>query len=410
MSSSKYVSRKEAHMSWDLGSTALRVTLAVENAKEPEIVPNSKTDSTSDTSRYEPGCFGGYINLSEGTEVYTGENVPNATQVPAKLILSKGWGIDENNPLLTEVRLDRGPEGNAKFERRCQEGLQALAEKVAEQVKKRCNKESEPLIITRISLTVPAHWTTEQEEDYRALIQSAFPISRRRDSWLRYSIYFMTEIEGFAHFFFHDPDDCQAYLGDKPDNYVLFLDFGGHSMNGCLYLVRRIRGKFAFYRVRKPFGAIGGSAQWEAAVGDFCARNALLGESSTTIHPGHQTKFQKCFREKLRGEHFHPYKEINLSITPSEENAAPGDILSIISAAQSRQFFDDATREPLELAKKEIDVLASYKGFSEDAGVRILVSGGTAKNKTVQEMLDRICSKARLPPPHFVTKEFRMNE
>ncbi|KAK2016935.1 hypothetical protein LZ32DRAFT_655162 [Colletotrichum eremochloae] len=406
MSSSANISPTDACLGVDSGSTAVRVALAAENAKESEIVPNPKTLNSTNTSKCESGAFGAHISLSEGTKVYTGEDIPNATQVPAKLILSKGRGIDENNPLLAEFRRDKGPQGNARFERRCQKRLEANVAAWINVVKERCEKSDDPLNIKRIGLTIPAHWTIEEEEAYRTLIEKAFPKSRSRKTWLQYSISFMTEIEGFAHFFFHDPHRCKKYLGDEPDNFVLFLDFGGHSMNGCLYYSRQIRGKLAFYRVRDPFGAVGGSALWEAAVGDFCYKHAISKEGSkATDNSKVQSEFQKMFREEMRDQDYNPYDGIELRIKPPGKNTNFGDTWITIGAGQSRQFFFDAMHNPLKLAEKEIKALAPYEGLYENVGVKILVSGGTANSEAVQRELKGYCKAAGVSEPIFAHKK-----
>ncbi|EFQ31566.1 uncharacterized protein GLRG_06855 [Colletotrichum graminicola M1.001] len=391
----------------DWGSTAIRLYIYFVDEGRFELIFNLEALSKCDETRYQTGSWSGYINISGNGPVYTGDDVPAALQIPAKLILGNGRGIEESNALLTEINRQQG---NDKFERRCQEGLERIVEAFSLQVQERCEKRNEPLEIVEIGLTVPAHWTLEEEESYAELIRKAFP----RKSWNNRlkDIYFMTEIEAFAHFFFSDAVVVDRYMGDKPNNYVKFLDFGGHSMNGCLFYVRRAEEKFVFMRVEEPFGVVGGSAQWEAAVGDFCTNNALSsGGFKMSVNPEVRNGFQKRFREEIRMHECNRFEEIELRIKPPKGYAAgTGDIWTTISAQQSAQFFREAMNKPLRRAETEIKDLATFVGRYADVGVKVIVSGGTAKNGTVQGTLKGFCRDVGLPPPIFVHQNFGSNE
>ncbi|KAK1593711.1 uncharacterized protein LY79DRAFT_630885 [Colletotrichum navitas] len=376
----------------DWGSTAIRQSIYFMDEHRSEMISNLEA---------------GYINISGNGPVYTGDDVPAALQIPAKLVLGNGRGIEESNALLTEINRRRG---NVNFDRRCQEGLEKIVKAFSSQVQKRCEKRNDPLEIVEIGLTIPAHWTLEEEESYSELIGKVFP----RKSWnnrLKY-IYFMTEIEAFAHFFFDDADVVDRYMGDEQNNYVMFLDFGGHSMNGCLFYVRRAEEKFVFMRVEAPFGVVGGSAQWEAAVGDFCTNNALSGWGSRiVVNPEVRNGFQKRFREEIRMHECNRFEEIELRIKPPRGYAAgAGDMWTTISAQQSAQFFREAMDKPLRRAETEIKELAAFMGRYADVGVKVVVSGGTAKNETVQGKLKGFCQDVDLPPPIFVHQNFGSNE
>ncbi|KAK2050109.1 hypothetical protein LZ31DRAFT_581363 [Colletotrichum somersetense] len=390
----------------DWGSTAVRLYFYFPDEDIFEPLLNLRASSKNDESRYQSGSFGGYINISGEAPVYTGDEVPAALQIPAKLILGKARGIAENNPMLIEINRRQG---DAEFERRCQRGLEEIVKAFADQVEKRCNKKNKPLDIVEIGLTIPAYWTLEEEHSYRELIKKVFPKghwnNRLKD------IYFMTEIEAFAQFFFSDPVNVDKYMSDKEDNYVLFLDFGGHSMNGCLFYVRRAEDEYVLMGVKKPFGVVGGSAQWEAAVGDFCTSNALLGGSKVTVKPEVRNGLQKKFREEIRMQECDCFTEIELRIKPPEGyEKGSGEILTAISAFQSARFFNDAMNGPLKRAGFEIGELAKLKGRYEDMGLKVIVSGGTAKNDTVQGKLNGFCDDVHLNPPIFFHQNFGSNE
>ncbi|KAK2052715.1 hypothetical protein LY76DRAFT_609662 [Colletotrichum caudatum] len=404
----RHLSRQRVTLGIDWGSPAIRLYFYFPDQDKFELLFNRKASNRNDESRYQSGSFGGYINISGNGPVYTGDDVPAALQIPAKLILSKGRGIDESNSLLTEINRRQG---SVSFRQRCREGLEEIVRAFAAQVEERCEKKNEPLEIVEIGLTVPAHWTLEEEESYVELVRKVFP-KRSWNNRLK-DIYFMTEIEASAHFFFSDPVIADRHMTNKQNNnYVLLLDFGGHSMNGCLFYVRRAEDKFVFMRAGEPFGVVGGSAQWEAAVGDFCTSNALSGGGSkATVRPEVRNGFQKKFREEIRMQECDCFEEIDLRIKPPRGYAGgSGEIWTTISANQSIQFFRAAMDGPLKRATSEIRELSELMGRYKDVGVKVIVSGGTAKNETVQGKLKASCNSLRLPPPVFVHQNFGSNE
>ncbi|GKT56676.1 hypothetical protein ColTof3_04015 [Colletotrichum tofieldiae] len=365
----------------DWGSTAVRLFKNLVKEQRLELVDNRAALSKCDETRYQRGSWSGYINISGNGPVYTGDDVPSALQIPAKLILGRGKGIDSANPLLSEVERRKG---DVFFERRCQEGLQEIVKAFASQLQKECESKYNPLEIVDIGLTIPAHWTLEEEGLYTSILKKAFPRSSRWNCRLK-NIYFMTEIEAFAHFFFDDPDRVEQYLGDRVNNFVLLLDFGGHSMNGCIFYVRRANDRFAFIRAREPFGIVGGTAQWEAAIGEFCTNNTLsTGGFRTKVTPEVRNSLLRKFREELRMLECDSFREIELRTkSPKGYDAGSGDFWTTISANQSAKFFHDATNGPLGLAESQIKILSSLEGRCPELGARVIVSGGTAKNETI---------------------------
>ncbi|KAH7029303.1 uncharacterized protein B0I36DRAFT_130549 [Microdochium trichocladiopsis] len=80
--------------------------------------------------------------------------------------------------------------------------------------------------VTKIVLTIPSQWDKVFQDIYHGIVSDAF------DGILEETrIEFVKEVEAIAHFLFRD--DCYRFDGcdrPSPQEMVLFLDFGGHSM------------------------------------------------------------------------------------------------------------------------------------------------------------------------------------
>ena len=59
--------------------------------------------------------------------------------------------------------------------------------------------------------------------------------------------------------------------------------------------------------------------------------------------------------------------------------------------------FEDALRAPLQVAADHIAQLGKYKCRSR----KVVVSGGTSRNRTLQSRLRKLCADASLPEPLF---------
>ncbi|TKW51319.1 hypothetical protein CTA1_13003, partial [Colletotrichum tanaceti] len=403
----------------DFGSTAVRVSLCYLDGKRLEWVSNRAASSKCDETRYHTGSWSGYINVSGDGPVYTGDDAPSALQIPAKLVIGKGKGVDATNPLLAEVERNRG---NAAFAKRCDEGPVAIVRAFGAQVEKMVESRHNPLEIVAFGPTVPAHWTLDEMDNYAKVLKRGLPRSLRQGSARLDNLCFMSEVEAFAHFFFSDQDRVEEVLGPITRHFILFLDFGGHSMNGCIFFIRGSDDKFTFIRVQDPFGVVGGSAQWEAAVGEFCAKNTMsAGGVLFEVTPEIYNKLLKKFREEVRLFVRDVFSEIELRVklpkgatggsgSGSGAGSGSGDVWTIISANQSAAFFRDATAAPLRLAKQQIEELVKLQRRCPGVGAKVIVSGGTAKNETVQGLLKSFCEAAGLDEPVFVHENMGSHE
>jgi hypothetical protein len=102
--------------------------------------------------------------------------------------------------------------------------------------------------IARIGLTIPVQWTLEFEDVYSRLVSDVFAMDPA-------NIYFYTETEALARYLYKYHADA---LDPKNQyNTIMFFDYGGHNMNGCVFVVARDSANpeaNGFIRVGKTFG------------------------------------------------------------------------------------------------------------------------------------------------------------
>ncbi|KAK1484801.1 hypothetical protein CCUS01_15453 [Colletotrichum cuscutae] len=372
-----------------------------------EINPEAR--ATQDGSRYEKGAFNGYINTSEPGEVYTGDDLsPSTTQVSAKFFLGNGRGIDGENPLRAEAARNVN---NPNFETRGEQGVEAILRAVFLRLEQECQKKV-PLKIVDFGLSVPAHWTLEEHERYAEVIRSN---SGFLSSWefQPEHVHFHTEVEAIAHFVCQDSDIADRILGRDESQYVLFLDFGGHSMNGCIFFVRRSNDKTAFFRVGEPSGKVGGTAMWEADVSEFCIDHTTSNEGN--VDSAHVTQLLrnailKEFRAQLVVNTFGTEESswaMNLTIRKPRDYSSDSQYFHVnIPALQTFEFFRRVFREPFQEAERGIRETARLIQSHRGVNGRVVVSGGSAKNQFVKTLLkatvQKVFNSSKLPSPIFL--------
>ncbi|KAK1534851.1 uncharacterized protein CCOS01_03603 [Colletotrichum costaricense] len=407
----------------DWGSTSVRLVICFLPSDGEAIVPkpeelfNQRSLQTQDGTRYEKGAFNGYINISGTGEVYTGDELsPSATQVSAKFFLGDGFldtgrnTINDENSLRVEAL--RIKDKHSDFETIGKKGLGLILDAVFLRLDEECRKMERPLRIVDFGLSAPAHWSVTEYEKYKALIREKLGSSPRLLTSRSFDLdqiydhlHLHTEAEAMAHFISSSEHIADRRLGTDASQYVLFLDFGGHSMNGCLYYVRRAGGKTALFRAGDPIATVGGGGMWEASVGDFCTNHTTSDNgkvSSQEFSYLLRNEFLREFRTRLIAlGNNNPFKEES----PNEFKSQFEDIdLTIAKPAKyfstSKRFhvnipihdltkmFKKAFLQPLLEAERGIRNLeAELASSQKDIRGRIVVSGGGAKNQRVKYYL-----------------------
>ncbi|KAK1756671.1 hypothetical protein QBC47DRAFT_400302 [Echria macrotheca] len=271
------------------------------------------------------------------------------------------------------------------FLERLREGVVALLSVLQDLISTMCLRKR--LRIARVGLTIPVQWTLEFEDVYRALVCEVFGLDTR-------SIFFYTETEALARYLFkfhsHELDPDNRY------DSIAFFDFGGHNMNGCVFGVARDEDHpeaNSFFRAGKPFGAGGGSEQWEHHIGEWFSRlwTEVIGSPPP---PEHREDALSRFRiQKGRKAEDVPEK-ITLTFALDDEGSSWRVNLT-------RKTIEEAWRKgldrPLDKAQHEISRLVKMEENDRIHAALVVVSGGTARNPAVKSRMLEICERRGVP-------------
>ncbi|KAK3353784.1 hypothetical protein B0T25DRAFT_608255 [Lasiosphaeria hispida] len=279
--------------------------------------------------------------------------------------------------------------GDADLREKCRNGLVELLTVVCQRVQKVCR--SCNFRITKIAMTVPAQWTLVFEDLYVDMIEEVFQHPR-------HDVYFLTETEALAWYLFRDPEYVADLELDKENEAVLFADFGGHNMNGCIFDVNHgIDDAVSFYRLRDPFGAGGGSEQWEFNLAKECRVKSPNQDGTQAMVPMTAEMRQQlldAFANEKKGLGPGTGLRDLFYVTDSTGNLieveAPQDLID--------QAWEEAHRRPLNLARDQLRVIAEI----EDVKPAIIISGGTSRHRPLQARLKEMCEEAGVPAPNFV--------
>ncbi|KAK0612269.1 hypothetical protein B0T14DRAFT_343124 [Immersiella caudata] len=241
----------------DIGSHRSRLCLS---ANGSEIIVENKHQHNLDNSY--PGDFPSSLyvfddddNDSAGNDrsahagvLYSVErDYPERLSVSAKYVF---YALaDASDTLLLQYPLVRDivdRKHDPKFKARLRNAMVALLSVLRERAM--------PIIlnknwhIAKVGLTIPVQWTLEFEDVYRDLVSEVFEVNPN-------IIYFFTETEALARYLFkHHASEMDP---NEEYNAIMFIDFGGHNMNGCVFGVARDPENpecNSFYRVGRAFG------------------------------------------------------------------------------------------------------------------------------------------------------------
>ncbi|KAK4235727.1 hypothetical protein C8A03DRAFT_36422 [Achaetomium macrosporum] len=242
------------------------------------------------------------------------------------------------------------------------------------------------LLIVKIGLTIPVQWGLEFEDVYRDLVMEVFDIDVER-------IYFFTETEALSRYLykFHrhrlDPNDKH--------NAILFFDFGGHNMNGCLFGIARDQDRpdgNGFFRVGGPFGAGGGSEQWEHHVDEFVSDQYF--QQTGVPPPPHERQHFLSEFQKQKGKQTDLRKAISVSFTLPDY---AGTWRATLTLEDISQAWEKGLRGPLRTAKREISRLAEKMRQGMVSKPLVVVSGGTVRNPAVKSHMLALCNAKDIP-------------
>ncbi|KAF4833813.1 hypothetical protein CGCTS75_v003829 [Colletotrichum tropicale] len=372
---------------FDIGSTSTRACVLCPS-RERCIEVENKDISKASSHKHDPGDFAsaGYPFDDDNEEVYLGEQTD-----PDRLAISLKYAFyvlaDASDELVGQYALVKPLQKRMNeegFRKKLRQGLVDLLSKVWKQIEKHCKQER--LKITTISLSIPAQWTDSSgkfTEVYEDIMREVVGAGSRDMEFC-----FVTETEALAHYLLKDHIEELRRKGHRGEHSAfLFLDFGGHNMNGCIFNV--VYGEdhdASFYRVGEAFGAGGGSEQWSYDVSELCIERT---ESRT----GRRMTAEK--KQELVDK-FDRFKD---SLGPGFDEEKPFEFEgTIILPEEIKRLFEKAHDKILKLSKRHIATLSKFK-ITDNT---VAVAGGTAKHAGIKQRLRDMCLKKGVPEPVFV--------
>ncbi|KAI8270414.1 hypothetical protein K4K58_010911 [Colletotrichum sp. SAR11_239] len=228
---------------------------------------------------------------------------------------------------------------------------------------------------------MPAHWGADEEERLVNLVRDNFipSPSSRLGRWHDNSIDFVvhTEAEAIAHFICHKRYCIDELSDESTDKFVLFLDFGGHCLNGCIFYIRKRNANgVSFFRAEEPFAVVSGTEHWVARVAKFCCSNAVVDGQvigDATLRPEVRNLLVSRFREHIRLHKADDFPRMSLRVNDPDTNE---DIHVTISAESNAQFFREAFGETL-IASEEAIYRLQRMSNEQNAESLVIVTGGS---------------------------------
>ncbi|KAK1975630.1 hypothetical protein LZ30DRAFT_343634 [Colletotrichum cereale] len=370
----------DATLGLDLGSTSTRVCLWCPTRKQQDII---NVENTENTGHIPPGDFSsvGYPFEPEGPVYLGGDVDPNRRPISLKYAFYALAEANKKDDMLKQYVLVTpltSQKGNPAFRDRLMQGLRELFLVLRGRIDSMCFLYS--LKVRTIGISIPSQWTLDFERVYREIIVDVFEHPPEKIS-------FHSETEALAHTLLRNHRIALPECSDNMYDVYLFLDFGGHNMNGCIFNV--VHGQdhdASFYRIGDSFGAGGGSEQWSYHVGEKFANLV------STLR-----------RRRLTSEEWKMFTDQFNSCKPrigpsnSDGRLKIGGWDMTLDSTFINNSFELAHRNVLEKAK---DLIAEVSQLRV-ATPYVIVSGGTAKHKTVQDRLRTICKDHGLHEPLF---------
>ncbi|KAK1460004.1 hypothetical protein CMEL01_03003 [Colletotrichum melonis] len=388
-----------AILGWDWGSTAIRVSLLTFQGRERILQDVFNTGShPGHDERYQKGAFNSALYLDGKGDVYLGERMDDSRIPTSSKELFSSSSAAINSFKAINKNLNRG--GIRSSQELIDEGMDAIARAVLQQVQSYCQggylhgRVLSEVKILRVGLSYPAFWGHEERTFYEDIIRRVmpdFPDIFTTDT----DVDFHVESLASAHNLFWNQRLHNKILriSDKPA-LLVFLDFGGYTLNGCMFTV--VQGKkqvFSYYRVGDTFCTRGGTQLWEQAFGRF-AIEYLEKKLKSKLPPRERTQLLENFHLHIKKLRSDKIKEMSLHITDPQN--ARKSLTVYLSEEEAEGCFLDGMKRPIELAKEKIAEAATLSNR-----VRVVVSGGSGKSSVVQAHIWEACRKAKINDPFF---------
>ncbi|KAK1471614.1 hypothetical protein CTAM01_16505 [Colletotrichum tamarilloi] len=390
--------RKAAILGLDWGSSSIRASVISRDDKKAHPVWNRKSIPGHD-ERYQKGAFSSALYLDDVGKVYTGEVIDeDRDPVPSKHFFTKSprTGIDAIDVALNNLKAD-------KLWNIVHDGMEAIVKAVFLEVEDHCsgkNPEKQPYYIDEIGLSYPAHWKSEERSKYERLLRK---VASKESAWIQkaFDVSFHAESLASAHCLFWHRELIDNIISPELDSaLVVFLDFGGYTMNGCMFDVQKGNDShLSYHRVGETFSTFGGTQLWEQKVSDFC-RQEVEKDRNVVLPPGQRASLLKQFHLEIKSFRTSEIEPMSLSSTNPYNQREKYSVF--LEKELAEKFFRAGLEEPIKLAEKKI-----AEAFSlSSTRVRVVLSGGSGKNSVVQARLESACKSHDIPAPYCFYEGF----
>ncbi|KXH27036.1 hypothetical protein CSIM01_12611 [Colletotrichum simmondsii] len=387
-----------AILGWDWGSTAIRVSLLVFQGSERIIQEVFNTEShPGHDERYQKGAFNSALYLDGKGDVYPGERMDdNRISTPSKELFSMNSTANNSFKAINKNLNGVKSSGSREF---IFKGMEAIARGVLQQVQSHCNggylygRMLSGVKIRRVGLSYPAFWRQEERTFYERIIRGVMP--EFADVFTNDTdVDFHVENLASAHNLFWNQrlHNKILQISDKP-TLLVFLDFGGYTLNGCMFtVIQGTKEVFSYYRVGDTFCTSGGTQLWERAFADFAARYFET-QQGIYLPPRERTQLLQSFHLQIKKFNSNKINDMSLHVTDPENATRSRTVY--LTETQAGQCFWDGMKRPIDLAKQKIAEAATLSDR-----VRVVVSGGSGKSSIVQAHVHDACRKAKIDAPY----------
>ncbi|KAG6359914.1 hypothetical protein INS49_010967 [Diaporthe citri] len=385
----------------DFGSTGTRVVVAgreINQRSNERIISDFNyqiQDSRADDGidkRFDEGEYPSVGCAYDGQNVIVGYDAANQTGKRTVSLKSMVYFLSDNtdNHPFTEALCDYYsslPSSKEKenFRDHLESMLLQFFTKIIEDIVIKAQEEK--FDVRCITLCIPNTWSSSESNIQKYL----GPLLDKTVSGKDIEITFTFEAAARAQYLLrHHPGQLTGH------NYLMVLDFGGHSMGGFYGELRwKHDGRPSIYSPsQSDFGLRGGYEIWEIEIGkaidqqmtkDWRARERFPDKHRRTIRAAFLDVF---FREKAQLPLDKPKRLIiNLQsmLGESDKHTFAIDIpVEVLNAA-----WDTAYRQILNLAKKNIQLVAKREDVEK---VFILLSGGSIANSKAKNEIMEFCN------------------
>ncbi|KAK1460010.1 hypothetical protein CMEL01_03009 [Colletotrichum melonis] len=384
--------RQTAILALDWGSSAIRGSILTRDTRQKYLIFTEDALPGHD-QRYQKGAFSSALYLDGIGRVYTGEDIDQDREpVPSKPFFSTfpKTGDDATDALF------QGSQAEETWYL-VKQGMNDITRTVIERVESFCNGNNDSdsrtyFYIEEIGLSYPAHWRLGERTEYENLLRKNIPPN---STWIKpnFEVSFHVESLASAHKLFATERLVdEIFVSPQIPVLVVFLDFGGHTMNGCMFSAQKSTdGKLSYHRMGQTFSTFGGTQWWEQEVNKFM-KSYVEKTTKRALPPRLRSELLESFQRKIvnfKGCEVEPM--YFTCPNPDDEQ----QICSVnISLNESKSCFLRAMGEPLNLAERKI-----AEAVSLSAHVKVVLSGGSGKNSAVQARLNLACRRYGLSEP-----------